>query len=222
MRSWDYVVRTEPSQMEMAFFKRDYREFLCPFCHWGQEESKKTALFLPSSTLCADLQMARRELSTNQKVVPHQTLSLLLPSSWTSQLPELWEKHSIVFKTPGFPGDMSGKESTCQRRRHKRCGFDPQVRKMPCRRAWQPSPVFLPGECHIQRSLVGYSPQSCRVRHDWRDWAHTHRMMMESTLTRERAWINTQHGSQLPVCPAVISTERPPQQRTVQADLFNS
>ena len=27
-------------------------------------------------------------------------------------------------------------------------------------KAWQPTPVFLPGESHEQRSLVGYSPQS--------------------------------------------------------------
>ena len=39
-----------------------------------------------------------------------------------------------------------------------RCRFDPQVRKIPWRRAWQPTPVFLPGESHGQRSLVGYSP----------------------------------------------------------------
>jgi len=38
-----------------------------------------------------------------------------------------------------------------------RCGFDPWVRKIPWRRAWQPTPVFLPGESHGQRSLVGYS-----------------------------------------------------------------
>ena len=36
--------------------------------------------------------------------------------------------------------------------------FDPWVRKIPWRRAWQPTPVFLPGEPHGQRSLVGYSP----------------------------------------------------------------
>ena len=36
--------------------------------------------------------------------------------------------------------------------------FDPWVRKIPWRRAWQPTPVFLPGESHGQRSLVGYSP----------------------------------------------------------------
>ena len=35
---------------------------------------------------------------------------------------------------------------------------DPQVRKIPWRRAWQPTPVFLPGESHGQRSLAGYSP----------------------------------------------------------------
>ena len=42
--------------------------------------------------------------------------------------------------------------------RYKRCWFDPWVRKTPWRRAWQPTPVFLPGESHGQGSLVGYSP----------------------------------------------------------------
>ena len=36
------------------------------------------------------------------------------------------------------------------------CGFNPWVRKIPCRRKWQPTPVFLPGEFHGQRSL-GYN-----------------------------------------------------------------
>ena len=36
--------------------------------------------------------------------------------------------------------------------------FDPCVRKIPWRRSWQPTPVFLPGESHGQRSLAGYSP----------------------------------------------------------------
>ena len=33
------------------------------------------------------------------------------------------------------------------------------VRKMSRRRAWQPTPVFLPGESHGQKGLAGYSPQ---------------------------------------------------------------
>ena len=37
-------------------------------------------------------------------------------------------------------------------------GFDPWVGKIPWRREWQPTPVFLPGEVHGQRNLVGYSP----------------------------------------------------------------
>ena len=40
----------------------------------------------------------------------------------------------------------------------ERPGFDPWVRKSPWRREWLPTPVFLPGEFHGQRSLGGYSP----------------------------------------------------------------
>ena len=36
--------------------------------------------------------------------------------------------------------------------------FDPRVGKIPWRRRWQPTPVFLPGKVHGQRSLAGYSP----------------------------------------------------------------
>ena len=54
-----------------------------------------------------------------------------------------------------FPGGSDGKEPGCQRGRP---GFDPWVRKDPCRRAWQPTPVFLPGEFYGKRSLAGYSP----------------------------------------------------------------
>ena len=39
--------------------------------------------------------------------------------------------------------------------------------KIPWRRKWQPTPVFLPGESHGQRSLVAYSPWGRRVGHDW-------------------------------------------------------
>ena len=44
----------------------------------------------------------------------------------------------------------------------KRLRFNPKVRKIPWRRAWQPTPVFLPGESHGQRNLVGYSPQGLK------------------------------------------------------------
>ena len=46
-----------------------------------------------------------------------------------------------------------------QCRRHRRWGFDPWVWKIPWRRKWQSTPVFLPGKSRGQRSLVGYSPR---------------------------------------------------------------
>ena len=46
----------------------------------------------------------------------------------------------------GFLSGTSGKESACQCMRHKRSRLDPWVGKIPWRRAWQPIPVFLPGE----------------------------------------------------------------------------
>ena len=61
-----------------------------------------------------------------------------------------------------FPGGTSGKDPACQRRRHKRHEFNPGVGRIPWRRAWQPTPVFLPGESHGQRGLVGYSPWGCK------------------------------------------------------------
>ena len=59
---------------------------------------------------------------------------------WASQV-------SLVIKNPpANAGDM-------------RLRFDPWVWKIPWRRAWQPTPVFLLGESHGQRSLVGCRPQ---------------------------------------------------------------
>ena len=70
---------------------------------------------------------------------------------------QLWSSGTniVEWMISGLPWWLSGKESTCQWRR---CGFDPWVRKIPWREKWQPTPVFLPGKSHGQRSLVGYSP----------------------------------------------------------------
>ena len=54
-----------------------------------------------------------------------------------------------------LPWCLSGKGSACQ---YRRLRFDPWVRKIRWRRRWQPTPGFLPGKSHRQRSLVGYSP----------------------------------------------------------------
>ena len=55
---------------------------------------------------------------------------------------------TCVVKSWGLLRWYSGKESTCQCRRHKRHRFSPWVGKIPWRSEWQPTPGFLPGECH--------------------------------------------------------------------------
>ena len=55
----------------------------------------------------------------------------------------------------GLPRCLSGKESTCQCKRHRTFDFDPWVGRIPWRRQWQPTPVFLPGESQGQRRLLG-------------------------------------------------------------------
>ena len=60
-----------------------------------------------------------------------------------------------IFSTVGLPWQLRKQSIHLQCRRP---GFDPWVGKIPWRRDWQPTPVFLPGEFHGQRSLVISSP----------------------------------------------------------------
>ena len=59
--------------------------------------------------------------------------------------------------------------------------FDPWSGKMPWRRKWPPTPVFLPGKSHGQRSLVGYSPRGHREL-DTTEQAGTDRKASQSTV----------------------------------------
>ena len=77
-------------------------------------------------------------------------------------------KRALIRVSPG------SKDLACQYRRCKRRGFDPRVGKIPWRKAWQSTAVFLPGKSHGQRSLVGYSPWRHRVGRDRSDLACTH------------------------------------------------
>ena len=72
-----------------------------------------------------------------------------------------------------LPRWLSGKESACQRMSHRRRGLDIWVRKIPCRRKWQPTLVFPPRESHRPKSLEGYSPWNCKES-DMAEWAQTH------------------------------------------------
>ena len=76
--------------------------------------------------------------------------------------------------TKGFPGGASGASGACQCRRPKRCRFDSWVRKVPWRRTWQSTPVFLPIESPW-RGEPGrlQSIGSLRVRYNLSNLAHS-------------------------------------------------
>ena len=52
---------------------------------------------------------------------------------------------------------MAQQKETAFNAGDRRCKFDPWVRKIPWRRKWQPTPIFLPGESSGQRPLAGYT-----------------------------------------------------------------
>ena len=88
----------------------------------------------------------------------------------------------------GFPGGVSDKEPAYQCRWHKKLGFNPWVGKIPWRRAWQPTPVFLSGESHGQRSLAGYGSQGCKESDtteviNTHTHSHTHTLSLSLTHT---------------------------------------
>ena len=75
----------------------------------------------------------------------------------------------VVKNSPDNAGDL-------------RLRLDPWVTKTPWRRAWRPTPVFMPEVSHEQRSLVGYSPQSLKELDMTSDLAHLHMVIMFKKL----------------------------------------
>ena len=76
-------------------------------------------------------------------------------------------------------------------RQSRRCKFSPWVGKIPWRRKWLPTPMFLPGEFHGQRSLVGYSPRG-------------HKRIEHNSLTKEQKHCIQQNLSNLRILRDVL------------------
>ena len=74
----------------------------------------------------------------------------------------LWAEVRVLPSFLAISKWLGGKESACQCRRY---GLDLWISKIPWRRKWQPTPVFLPGKSHGQRSLAGYSLRGQKVEH---------------------------------------------------------
>ena len=95
------------------------------------------------------------------------------------------EQHQGSVLLKGFPGCTSGKEPACRCRRHKRRRFVSWTGKIPCRRAWQPTPVFLPGGSPWTEEPGGLeSTGSQRVGHSW---ATEHARMC---FSKSKCWVH--------------------------------
>ena len=81
----------------------------------------------------------------------------VLPINSNANSTMIWDLR-ILWRKQGLPRWLTGKEPARQCRRHRGCRYEPRVGKRPWRSTWQPTPAFLPGKPHGQRSLVSYSP----------------------------------------------------------------
>ena len=119
-----------------------------------------------------------------------------LPRDW-ALVSCSWQEYSSQLS---HLGNLVVKDPTCQSRRHKRREFDPWVGKNPWRRAWQPTPVFLPGKFHGRgawRTTDRGAAESCT---HWSNLAHTDLSKVQSFLEQQPECNRCQHH----LCPALL------------------
>ena len=119
---------------------------------------------IPSSPLSGRVTAIYNRRKLNDRV----SMSGLRRKSCSNLLLLHYLYHCIIFMPPRW---CFGKESACQCRR---CRFNPWVRRKPWRREWQPTPVFLPGESHGERSLAGATVHGGRKGSDTAEQLSTH------------------------------------------------
>ena len=161
-QSWMFIARTDAEVETPALWPPDAKNWLI----WKEPDAGK------------DWRQEEKGMTEDEMVGWHHWLDGLNLSTFLELVMDREAWHAAVHGVAksrtqlsdwtdfifhmGFLGGTSGKEPTYQCRRWKRCGFDPWAGTIPWKRAWQPTPVFLPGESHGQRNLVGSSPWGCK------------------------------------------------------------
>ena len=92
------------------------------------------------------------------KLLGHVATLLYLLRNWQTGIRAAALFDISASSVPASQVALSGKEPTCHCKRVKKHRFNPWVEKIPWRRKRKPTPVFLPGKSHGQRSLADVSP----------------------------------------------------------------
>ena len=125
----------------------------------GPKESDMTEKTYNAHVRSLDVACGIQFLDQESNLSPlHWELQVLVPGPPGKSLPSFLNQPAYY----QLPRWHSGKESTCQCRRHRRCWFYCWIGRIPWSRKWQPIPVLLPGKFHGQRNLTDYSPWGCK------------------------------------------------------------
>ena len=95
----------------------------------------------------------------------HNCCTVVQIKHWTNCMGIKNVFHFILINLCFPGGSVSGKEPAYKCRRHKRCLFNPWVGRIPWRRQWQPTPLFLPAESHGHRGA--WRAMVCAVIKSW-------------------------------------------------------
>ena len=117
------------------------------------------------------LDLARDPILGRQDSISRRLSCLSLPGDLHPDPGMPGSQVATVLGRIGLPWWCRG-QSVCLQ--YGRTGFDLWIGKIPWRRKWQPTPVFLPGESHGWRSLVGYSPRVAKIRTRLSDFTSLH------------------------------------------------
>ena len=136
--------------------------------------------------------MTEKLQTTSLVEVYEQRMRVSQSKHWGENGPSTLVRHSLysescyfffftvsLLRVLGLPWWLSGKESACQCRR---CVLNSWVGKIPQRRKWQATPVFLPGKFHGQRGVLRLWPMG--HKRVWHDLATKKQQKIKSTIKK--------------------------------------
>ena len=151
--------------MPLYFYK--ILTLICVFAKQKEIQKGSSSLFKKKSSLFYPISAYKR-----------CHMNALLPDAWVSLY--LLKRSENRYPNKRAFWWLGNKESAWKHRSCRRRRLHPWVRRIPWRKEWLSTPVFLPGKFHGLRSLAGDSPWGRRAGHDWSDLAHANKNLLKN------------------------------------------